>query len=746
MPAPSRPRRTAGFAFVLPTAIVLAGTLIMALHVESVLRDPELARGLLGTSLWGAIVRGARGTIVSHGSSLVVDVPVAPVLLSVAAFSMLTWLAGAAWISRRRAIPYREALCLWGRWGWLWWLLPAIWELLETGAALSASMALDELCRRSLPLWQSLLWAGWLTTFIAISFRTALQMSVPAGGPRIPSAVWGTMAAYFLCFATMNWMLYEALQTPHGDSAMYEEHVWNLLHGKGFRSYLDGGRLFLGEHIQVIHLFVIPLYIFWPSHLLLELCQSGCLALGAIPVYRIAMRHSGSQAAATLLALAYLLYFPMQFLDIAIDYKTFRPNSFEIPLMLMALDALESSRYRWMLVWLAGALLCQEDAAPVIAPLGVWVALRQARDVGIADRFGRRRLAWFGSGLALFAVVYLVVVIKFALPWFRGGQDVHFARYFPELGETTSAIVANLAMHPGRFLATLLNADSAMFALQLVVPLGFLPLLSPGRVAVAAPLFGVLCLSEITHSPFHHFHAPLIAVLFWSAAAGLGTAPGLFHTAAVWWNRRSRNGARNEDARHRIDPERFATTGKSLPAVGLSVGSDGAILQPAAAQGRRSIVTTHAHENAVVAVAVWCALNAFLTGLPIGLSPLGIGFWDPAARVYWRHWYIPGERARRFAAVFALIPRDARVASTDFIHPRFTHHERSYDYSAYRPIVPDDTDYIVIDTRHPYSGVKRPEEVKEYRDEPDKWELVHDDGYFIVLKRIDKTGSAAFGR
>jgi uncharacterized membrane protein len=68
---------------------------------------------------------------------------------------------------------------------------------------------------------------------------------------------------------------------------MYEEHIWNLLHGKGFRSFLDQGRLFLGEHVQVIHLAVIPLYLLWPSHVLLELCQSACLALGAIPVFRL---------------------------------------------------------------------------------------------------------------------------------------------------------------------------------------------------------------------------------------------------------------------------------------------------------------------------------------------------------------------------------------------------------------------------------------------------------------------------
>src|SRR5580704_12116026 len=96
------------------------------------------------------------------------------------------------------------------------------------------------------------------------------------------------------------------------------------------------------------------------------------------------------------------------------------------------------------------------------------------------------------------------------------------------------SISTNLAKHPGRFLATFLNVDSAMFALQLLAPLGFLAVLSPGRLAVAAPLFGVLTLSEMTNSPLHHFHAPLVAILIWAAAAGLAHVGPLAARFTAW--------------------------------------------------------------------------------------------------------------------------------------------------------------------------------------------------------------------
>lgn len=142
----------------------------------------------------------------------------------------------------------------------------------------------------------------------------------------MPAALWLAVGTYTLAFGVMNTLLYHNLLIPHGDSAMYEEHLWNLLHGKGFRSFIDKG-LFLGEHIQVIHLALIPVYLLWPSHVLLEWCESFALALGAIPVYYMAWRQTQCRWRwATCLACAYLLYVPMQRLDISIDFKPFAPK------------------------------------------------------------------------------------------------------------------------------------------------------------------------------------------------------------------------------------------------------------------------------------------------------------------------------------------------------------------------------------------------------------------------------------
>ncbi len=487
---------------------------------------------------------------------------------------------------------------------------------------------------------------------------------------------------------------------------MYEEHLWNLEHGKGFRSYLDQG-LFLGEHIQVIHLLLIPLHLLWPSHLLLELCESLALGLGAIPVYWIAQRHTGSARVSLFLSVAYLLFIPVHFLDIAIDLKTFRPISFGVPLMLFALDALERKKWIAMALFCILTLAAKEDFAIVFAILGLWIAFfdRPNIDSQATSTTKPKRINWRGFAFFGLNITYLALVILVFIPAFRSGENVHYARYFGELGNTPGDVAASFFKSPGLVLGKLFSQRSLLYALLLLLPLGCLPLLSPSRLAVVFPLGAVLCLLELTHDPaqqgtqmlvpFHHFHAPLVPILFWAAAAGLGNV-----------------------ARHTnySDKDRTSILYRSLSWLGK-------------------------HQSSL---AIFACTSALATGIFLGFSPLSIGFWDRHSSTHWQQRFVPGERAEMFSRVFEQIPIESRVASTDQIHVRFTHHERSYDYSAYARTVnddqigaPADTDYIVIDTKHRYATISKPEQIPEYRDHPEQWELLPDvtDGYFIILKR-----------
>ncbi|HEV8000800.1 MAG TPA: DUF2079 domain-containing protein [Planctomycetaceae bacterium] len=712
---------------------VVLGIALCAASLQSMLGSSIAAGGLASRGLMNRIDGWLSGEVpTASGSGEPLLPPYAPIFFLLAAVSLFTWLGGAFWISRRCNLPFSEAAGTWGLYGWLWWLVGGSWEVVRLLVGLIGPES-QLFVLSSASFWIAAGVAGWLATFVALAFAPAQRgdsafasaQREPAlqDNYRIPLAVWACSGAYLVVFVAMNWQLYRGLRLPHGDSAMYEEHLWNLLHGKGFRSYLDQG-IFLGEHVQVIHLLLIPLYLLWPSQMLLELCDSAALAACCIPVYWMARRHTGQSRAAFWMAAACLLYFPLQYLDIAIDLKTFRPNGLAIPILLFAIDQLERRRYKTFCLLAAVALTAQEDYAIVLAPLGVWIALTAIRrnpHAGVSEtegpalaegsvpgRTGSIRVNWplaaLGVGLTLFSVVYLVVATRVVMVYFRHGQEIHYASYFSKFGKTLPEIAQTMVTHPTRLWEAFVNAHSAEYALMLLAPLGFLPLFSPGRLAVALPLFLTLCLNEVIDSPLHHVHAAAVPILLWSAAAGLRT------TSRRWF------GLRESSGRQEV----------------------GVVSESAASR------------------ALWWArfagLSALLTGMFYGLSPLSIGFWDPNSGFYWRDLYVVDKRAELFERVRREIPANSRVASTDFVHPRFTHFDRSYDYSDYpravnnyQPGVPADTDYIVIDTQHPYSKIKRPDEVPEYRDHPDQWELLPDttEGFFIVLKHKPSASPAA---
>lgn len=573
------------------------------------------------------------------------------------------------------AIVARRSLAQWSRCCGLCWCALGTWEPLRVIIALSGMPALVAIIDALPPLWVAMCLAAGVTSAITLAGLSADGTTVGSLGRTPSRGLWFLVLSYAVIFVTMNWRLWFNLYIPHGDSAMYEEHLWNLLHGKGFRSYLDQG-LFLGEHIQFVHLGLIPLYVFWPSHLLLEACESLALALGVFPVAWMTHRHTRSTHAALCAAAAYLLYVPLQSLDIEIDLKTFRPEAFGIPLLLLTLDQLDRGHWRRFLIGLAACLTVKEDYAIVIGPLGLWIlasAWRQPSVLGALTT--RRKWAITGSTLMVFSVVYLWLATRVLIPWFRPGEEIHFSRYFSRLGDSPEAIVRTLFLRPDIALGEFITPQTVLYGLLMLLPVGGVAIRSPGRLAVALPLFGVLCLNELARDPRHHFHAPLVAIVFWSVAAALG---------------------RFQDAlRLRI-------------------------------------------------AGTWLWTSAFATGLFFSLSPLGFPFWDAGSAWHWEKLYGPTSRGAEFAKIAPLIPLNARVASTDFVHPRFTHHERSYDYSQYvRKVsgyelrVPDDTDYIVIDTTHRYSTWKTPADIPEYRDTPEQWELLTapEGSAFIVLKR-----------
>ena len=681
-------------------SIVVLGTVLASAWLQTCLSSRPLALSFVSNATWYRLAKAVAPSVAITPDLDSINIPFSATLAWCGMGTLITWLAGSGFLVWRRGLTWADAANRWGRYGWVWWCLIDVWEWLWIASDAIGWTSLSVLLAATPQFWLAGSLAGWLTTLATVGSTSPANPIERT--ETVPTRwIWLICGLYFVAFTSMNWRLYFNLLIPHGDSAMYEEHLWNLVHGKGFRSYLDRG-LFFGEHIQFVHLFLLPLYLIWPSHLLLEACSSAALACGAFPVFWMVRRHTSSGRTAFAAAAAYLLYTPMQYLDIEIDLKTFRPESFGIPLLLLTFDQLDRRYVVGTLIGIAMCLTVKEDYAIVFGPLGLWVALSGIGSKPVEAAIPQNAFAnirsrlIFGLALSVFSVVYLWLATRVILPWFRSGDEVHFASYFDRFGKSPEEILRTMFTKPWLVVDALATLGTTLYAVALLAPLAFVPLLAPARLAVGLPLFMILCLVKLDDgrppTPQHQFHAPLVAIIFWALAAGLPRATTLVSSA--------------------MQRLRWAAT---------DAGRSAAI-------SCRNLIWT----------------SALATGLFFTFSPLGLSFWDAGSRLYWGRLYGTSQRALMFDRLAHAIPASARVASTDFVHPRFTHYERSYDYSDYyRKInepgqrVPADTEYLVIDTQHEYSRIKHPNEVPELRDHPDRWELVPDttDGYFIVLKR-----------
>jgi len=415
-------------SLLLPLFRLAAVSVLAALMLWIILSDPNCWRQLWPDDIQAGLLHWTGGQLRTDAADRVHSEPSFAGLLlavglplAVAAVMQRTSQAGAGVAElARRTLP-----CVFfaGVWLLLWLVSPLFLgvnftQFLCTTAAFSMALLLA-LLWNALPVpaergGVEAAGTGGPATVVAGSRRSLLVVLLAA-------VLW--QSASFL----LNRSLYDNLLVPHGDSAMYEEHLWNTWHGKGFRSYLDQG-LFLGEHIQVVHLLLLPLHMLWPHYLLLEWLSTACLAICVVPIFSMARRWSGSSQAALWLALAWLLYFPMHYLDIAIDLKTLRPSCYGLPALFWGIDLAERRRLKSASVCFLIALLTQEDFALITGGIGLvlWVLRWRTAELD------QRAIARWSAGLAVASAAWVLLATLVVLArWKARHEDMSGARRAP---------------------------------------------------------------------------------------------------------------------------------------------------------------------------------------------------------------------------------------------------------------------------------------------------------------------------
>jgi uncharacterized membrane protein len=267
--------------------------------------------------------------------------------------------------------------------------------------------------------------------------------------------------AYGVYFSIFTIRMHGRFQTYNFDLGQYDNLYWNLIHGYPLRMSplgLDRNWTDLRNHADLSVFFFIPFYAIKPAATTLLVMQSFTLGLGAIPVYRFAARRL-PRGYAAVIAFCYLFYPPMhgmQFYDVHMQPMA---STF----VLFTIDLLDEKRYWLCALTFTIAITCREDISVGLAILGAFLMLSGYR-------------VFPGLVISVVASIYFVLLRFVIMPSFGswGFQDL-YKDLFPTGAPNFGGVIATLVSNPVYTFTTLLTPEKLRYALQILVPLAFLP-------------------------------------------------------------------------------------------------------------------------------------------------------------------------------------------------------------------------------------------------------------------------------
>lgn len=483
-------------------------------------------------------------------------------------------------------------------------------------------------------------------------------------------------AAYWLIFSAMGILQYYSLNISYTDTASWEQMLWNTMRGR-FLETSAFDHMFFGEHVQFVHLFVLPFYALCRSLVTLMVIKSAALASGAFPVYLLARKRLGSKAAAALLAAAYLLYPGMQYVDLELVYNTFRPVAFAIPALLWAVYFLDRRRMGAFCVAAFLALAAKEEMALPVAMMGVLL---------LVDR----RWAW-GAAVLAFAAGWFAVSVGWVIPYFRGGES-HMVRYYSDFGEnlTFPGLLFEIISRPLYTLQVAFRPVKIDYLLLLLVPLGLGTLFSWRMMLVMLGSLATTLLASRDPSYRIHFHyqAALVPLLVAGAVYGVGNCSRL------------------------------------LPRI-LRRFTDGD--------------TRTLRRAAIAGLAALVFASALFGNVLFAQSPISLLFHNRDMQTWWRSRYVPDEHSRRFfSEVRPLVPPEAAVSASEFAATYFAARRDDYVFplgvdEADYVVIDTHERWLADDTEAARALVERTIAGQPY-------EKIYDEGGFLVYCRLPAGG------
>ncbi len=303
------------------------------------------------------------------------------------------------------------------------------------------------------------------------------------------------IALMFLYLAALSIELHRGLNTSAYDFGLYDQGIWLLSRFHSPFVTLMGRNLF-GDHTSFVLIFLVPFYWVFGSSSFLLVVQSLLISAGAIPVFLYARERLESECGATIFVIVYLIH-PA---TVWIGLENFHPDAFLGLFVGTAIYAALEKKWRLFFVSVLLSLSVKEDVALVIIPLGVWIAIRRSRSVGLVT--------------ATVSLWYMILAI-FGIQ--QGINGVPFRNSWRIPFGGIGGLIKTIFSEPGKLVSHFVSDSRPFYLLQLFLPFAFLFVVVPEVAAISLFVIGVNILSTFWyqfHIEYHYSFVVLPALVF----------------------------------------------------------------------------------------------------------------------------------------------------------------------------------------------------------------------------------------
>jgi uncharacterized membrane protein len=318
----------------------------------------------------------------------------------------------------------------------------------------------------------------------------------------------GAIAWYTWYFTRFTLNVHHGLGTSAYDYGLYDQGLWLTSRFQVPFVTLMGRNLF-GDHTSFILLFLVPAYWVAPGAGTLLFSQSLIIGMGALPVFLYARHRLRSEAVALVLACCYLLHPAVAWTNL----ENFHPDSALGFLVGMAIYGALMRRWRLYTVFVILSLLVKEDVSLVIVPLGVWVAIKRDRRIGL--------LTIVGSISFMLIAMYGIMRSLIGVPT-RNSWRIPFGGPTEFLTETVE--------RPGNVVDHFRSDGRPWYVWQMAAPFAFVFARLPDVALIGAGVMFTNILSTFWYQYQIQYHYSLVIV----PALALGTVHALGVVSAKW--------------------------------------------------------------------------------------------------------------------------------------------------------------------------------------------------------------------